>query len=166
MVEVDIRDHRDAAVPGVRRVQPAAQAHLDKRHVDLLLREPAEQHGGQQLELRRRPVLGLDARRRAAAPATSRGERSGGDGPAVDDDPLAVGHEVGLGRLGDAVSGRPQRGSRERDDGALAVRPGDERAARRELRVAQQRAAAPRPVRAPAGSRTGPRSVSARTAAW
>src|SRR4029079_3281591 len=65
-----------------------------------------------------------------------RGELAGGDRPAVHHDPLAVADEVRLGGLADAPPGRPERASRQREHAALAVGPRDERAAHRELRVA------------------------------
>ena len=43
----------------------------------------------------------------------------------------------GFGRLPDPVARGAQRGPGERDDAPLAVGPGDERAAHRELRVVQ-----------------------------
>src|SRR6185369_17060536 len=53
VVEVDVRDRRDAAVPGMGRIEPSAEADLDEREVDALLGEPAEDDGGQKLELGR-----------------------------------------------------------------------------------------------------------------
>src|SRR6185437_4004825 len=66
VVEVDVRDRGDAAVPGVGRVEAPAKADLHEREIDPLLRDPREDHGGQQLELRRlaepawQPVRGRD----------------------------------------------------------------------------------------------------------
>ena len=54
VVEIDVRDRRHAAVPGVRRVEPPAEADLDEGEVDPLLGEPAEDDRGQELELGRR----------------------------------------------------------------------------------------------------------------
>ena len=54
VVQPDVGEHRDAAVPRVRRIQPAAKAHLDQREVEPAAREVEEHHGGQQLELGRR----------------------------------------------------------------------------------------------------------------
>ena len=42
-----------------------------------------------------------------------------------------------LGRLADAQPGGPQRGAGKREDAALAVRAGHERAAQSELRIAE-----------------------------
>ena len=64
---------RDAAVPGVGGVEPAAEADLDEGDVEVRLGEPAEDDGGQQLELGRVAV----------APGHPVGERQDlGDEPA------------------------------------------------------------------------------------
>jgi hypothetical protein len=89
----------------------------------------AEHHGGQELELRRRPEARRDPVGDGQHGPDESGERRGVDRPPVDDDPLAVGHEVRLRRLADAVAGGAQRGPGQRDDRALAVGPGDEGAA-------------------------------------
>ncbi len=65
------------------------------------------------------------------------GERRRVDEPAVHLEPLAIGDEVRLGRLGDPLAGLPERAGGDRQDAALAVRPGHERAAQAELRVAE-----------------------------
>ena len=139
VVQPHVRQHRDAAVPRVRRVEPPAEA------------RPRPARG----RARTRRSGGTSPRSAARTPSAARGvvatrsasgqhavdqpgEVAGRDGPAVDHDPLAVGHEVGLGRLADAVPGGAQRRSGERDDAALAVRAGDERAADLSLRVAQR----------------------------
>ena len=138
MVEPHVRDHRHAAVPRVRRVQAAAEADLDQGDVEPGLREVAEHHRRQQLELRRRAVAPLDRVGHGEHLADQPGERRGLDRPPVDDDPLAVRDQVRLGGLADAVAGRAQRGSRERDDAALPVGAGDERAPDGQLRVAHR----------------------------
>ena len=55
VVEIDVRDGRDAAIPGVGRVEPAAEAHLHERDVEIGLREMTEHDRRQQLELGRIP---------------------------------------------------------------------------------------------------------------
>ena len=50
---VDVGDRGHAAVPGVGRVEPAAEPDLDERDVDPLLGEPAEDDRRQELELGR-----------------------------------------------------------------------------------------------------------------
>ena len=59
------------------------------------------------------------------------------DGLAVDDDPLAIAHQVRLGRLPDDHAGGTQRGGHQRLDAALAVRAADQRAAEPLLRIAE-----------------------------
>ena len=137
MVEVDVRDRGDAAVPGVGRVEPAAEPDLDDGQVDPLLGEPAEGDGRQQLELGRRAGPAGDPSGRVEDLADEPGERRRVDEPAVDLEPLAVAHQVRLGGLGDAIAGGPQRRPGEGEDAALAVRAADERAAEGELRVAE-----------------------------
>ena len=77
-------------------------------------------------------------------------ERCGIDRPPVDDDPLPVGHEMRLGRLADAIAGGAERGAGERDDAALAVGAGDERAPDGQLRVAHRPEQRPDPAEAEA----------------
>jgi hypothetical protein len=138
VVEPHVGQHRDPAVPGVRRVQASAKAHLDQRDVRRDLREVPEHHRGQQLELRWRPQARGDPVGQRQDLLDQAGEGLGRDRPAVHDDPLPVRHEVGLGRLSHAIAGGPEGGPGERDDAALAVRPGDERAAHLELRVPER----------------------------
>ena len=56
VVEIDVRDRGDAAVPRVRRVEAAAEADLDDGEVDRLAGEPGEGERRDQLELGRRAV--------------------------------------------------------------------------------------------------------------
>ena len=111
---------------------------LDQGDVEPRLREVAEHHGGQELELGRRPEPRRDAVGDGQDVADEPGERAGVDRAAVDDDPLAVGDEMWLGRLADAIAGGPERGPGQRDHAALAVGAGDQRAADRQLRVAHR----------------------------
>ena len=127
----------DAAVPGVGRVEPAAEPDLDDGQVDLLLGEPAEGDGRQQLELGCRPGPAGDPSRGVEDLADEPGERRRVDEPAVDLEPLPIAHQVWLGCLGDAVACGPQRRPGEGEDAALPVRAADERAAEAELRVAE-----------------------------
>ena len=148
VVEVDVRHDRHAAVPGMGRVEPPAQADLDERQVGTDLGEAGEDDGGQQLELgrlavtRRDPVGGdqdaLDQPREVVR----------GDRPAIDLDPLAVGHQVRLGRGPDPVARGSQRGIGEGQDAALAVGPGDQRATDRALGMVELAEQRPRPPEA------------------
>ena len=61
VVEGDVRDRRHAAVPGMGRVEPAAEPDLDQRDLHALLGEPAEEHRGEELELGRLAVAPRDA---------------------------------------------------------------------------------------------------------
>src|SRR5205814_9171277 len=51
VIEGDVRDRGDPAIPGVRRIEPPAQADPDDGDVDPLLGEPPEEHRGEELEL-------------------------------------------------------------------------------------------------------------------
>ena len=110
--------------------------------------EPSERRGREDLEL---------GRRRRAAPRPVRlaehlvddvCEVGGRDQLAVDDDPLAVAHEVRLRRLADAVTGLAQHRRDQRLDAALAVRPADQRPAQADVRIAQPLEQRPSPAEA------------------
>ena len=135
MVEIHVGHYRHAAVPRVRRIQPAAEPHLDERDIRPDLGEAGEDDGGQQLEFGRLPVTHGDAVRDRQHPLHEPGEVLGGDRAPIDLDPLAVGDEMGLGGRPDVVAGGPQRGIGQGQDAALAVGPRDQRAADRPLRV-------------------------------
>ena len=107
MVERDVRDHGHAAVPGVSRVEPSAQPDLDDRQIDAGLGKPEERHRRQQLELGRFAVAPGDPIGQGENLAGDAGERLRIDRHAADLQPLAIGHEVWLGRLTDAVLGGP-----------------------------------------------------------
>ena len=114
VVELDVGDGGHPAVPGVRGVEPAAEADLD----DARRRRPARANhrnaaAVSDLELGRRAVRRLDAVRRRAAPRRRSAAKSvGRDGPAVDDDALAIADQVRLGRLADRDG--PPRAARRR----------------------------------------------------
>ena len=167
VIEVDVGHDRHAAVPGVGGVEPATQADLDEREVRADLREAGEDDGRQQLELGRFAMAPGDAHRRDAQdPLDEPREVVGGDRPPIDLDPLAVGHEMRLGRRPDAVARR--RAARESARARTlplpfvpaisAPRTGapDGRASRSRARVR------PRPSRIP----KRPRSARARSASW
>ena len=107
VVEIDVRDGRDAAIPGVGRVETAAEADLHEGDVEIRLGEMAEHDRRQQLEFGRvaeapghpvgdRQYLGDET-----------GERLGVDRPPVDLDPLAIGDEVRLRGSGRRAARRP-----------------------------------------------------------
>ena len=137
MVEIHVRDDRHAAVPGMGRIEAPAQADLDEGDIERLLGEPAEDDGGQQFELGRVAEAVRDPVRGHEDLADQPRERVGRDRTAVDDQPLAIRHEVRLGRLADPQARGPKRRSGQGQHAALAVRAGDERAAQAELRVAE-----------------------------
>ena len=58
MVEADVGDDRQYGCNDVCAVESASQSHLDDGHVDLLLLEVEERHGGGQFE--KRGVEGLE----------------------------------------------------------------------------------------------------------
>ena len=155
VVEIDVGHDRHAAVPGMGRVEPAAQPDLDQRDVRTDLGEAREDDRGQQLELGRVAVASGDPVCDGQDSPTSRAKSSGRDRPAIDLDPLAIRDQVRLRGRPDPMAGRPERRLGQRQDAALAVRPGDERAADRSFRVvelAQQgaRPAEPQPDAEPA----------------
>ena len=122
VVERDVGDDRDTAVPGVGGVQPAAQAHLDEGQIEVRLRECQEDDGREELEfggLAEPPRDPVGGREHAF---DEPGERGRVDRVAVEHDPLAVGHEVRLRGLADPQPARPQGAARERQHAALAVR--------------------------------------------
>ena len=150
VVEVDVGHDGHPAVPGVRRIEPPAQPDLDERDVRPDLGEPGEDDRRQQLELGRLAVAARDPIGHAEHATDQPGEVVGGDRPPVDADPLAIGHEVRLGRRTDPIAGGPERRVGEGEHAALAVGAGDQRAADRQLgmtELAQQgtRPAEPEP---------------------
>ena len=137
VVEVDVGDDRDPTVPRMGRIEAAAQPHLHEREVEVRLREVAEDHGRQELELRRVAVAPGDAVRDGQDGLHVSGEVVDPDRPPVDDDALAVRDEVRLWGLADAQPRRSQGAPREGQHAALAVGAGDERPANGELRVTE-----------------------------
>ena len=137
MVEPHVRDHRDAAAPGVRGVETPAEADLDDRDVDALAPERLERGAHQELELRRRPDARLDRVGRGQGPLHRGGERERVERPPVELHPLAIAHQVRLrrGRMPDP--GRGERRRDERDHAPLAVRAGHEGAAHLSLGVTE-----------------------------
>jgi hypothetical protein len=88
------------------------------------------------------------------------GERRRVDRPAADLEPFAVRDEVRLRGLAGSQPGRAERGTRQREDTALAVRPRDQRPADGELRIAERAKERPRPAQSqpnaiPAACREG-----------
>ena len=156
VVQVHVRDRRDAAVPGMGRVEPPAESHLDDGEVEADIGEMAEDDRRQQLELGRRSVAPRHAVRRRHDLGDEAREVGRPDRPAVDHDPLAVRHEMRLGCLADAQPGRPERAPGECEHAALAVRPGHQRAAHGQLRVAELAQQRARPPEAQADRRIGP----------
>ena len=129
MVEVHVGDRRHAAIPGMGRIEPTAEADLDDREVDTGIREVAERERGEQLELGRRTVTPGDPVGDRQAVADEAREIVRGDRVTRDPDPFAVGHEMRLRRLPGAIAGGRETRADERDHAALAVGAADERAA-------------------------------------
>ena len=164
VVEVDVRDRGHATVPRVGRVESAAEA------------RPRRARGRRSRSANQRKSIAVSSSnsvgspsRRAIRSAAARasldepGERRRVDRPPADLHPLPVGHEVRLRRLAGSDAGSPERAAGEREDAALAVRPGDERPADASCGSPSSRSSArvrPRPRRIP----KRPRSVSARSA--
>ena len=107
------------------------------------------------------PWRGATRSATARTRSTSRAKSSARDRPAVDLDPLAVGHEVRFRRRPDAIARGAQRRIGEGQDAALAVGPGDQRAADRPLgmaELAQQRARPAEPEPDPEAAALGQRA--------
>ena len=137
MIEIDVGHDRHAAVPGMGRIEPPAQADLDQRQVRTDLGEPGEDDRGQQLELGRLAVTRRDPVGGGQDAPDQPREVVRRDRPAVDLDPLAVGDQVRLGGRPDPVAGGSQRGIGEGQHAALAVGPGDQRATDRALGIVE-----------------------------
>ena len=147
VVEVDVGDRCDPSIPGVGGVEPAAEADLDQGQVDLHLGEPAEGDRGQELELGRLArAAPAHSAGRVEDLADESGEGGGVDEPAVDLEPLPIADEMGLGGLGDAQAGGSQCRTGQGEHAALAVRPGNQRPAELELRIADLAEERPRPT--------------------
>ena len=119
------------------RVEPPAEPDLDERDIRADLGEVQEHDRGQQLELGRRAKARRDPVGDRQDAGNQTRERLWLDGPAVDDDPLAIADQVRLGGLGHPIPGRPERRGRQCDHAALAVRTRDEGAAHRQLRIVE-----------------------------
>ncbi len=130
------------------RIEPPAQADLHQRQVGPGLGEPREDDRGQQLELGRLAVPPRDPVGDVEDDPDQPGEVVGGDRPAVDADPLAIGDQVRLGRGAGPIAGGSKRGVGQGQHAALAVGAADERAAHGPFRIAQfvqQRPRSPEP---------------------
>ncbi len=145
VVESHVRDDRHPAIPGVRRVEAAAEAHFDDRDVEIQLGEPSEDRGGQELELGRWSEPGRQPFGDAESLEDEPRERDRIDRPAVDLEPFAVRHEVGLRRLADPEPRGAECARDQRQHAALAVRARDEGPTELSLRVPQGRQERPRP---------------------
>ena len=53
VVQVDVGDDRHATIPGMGRIEPAAQADLDQGDIERLFGEPAKDDGREQFEFGR-----------------------------------------------------------------------------------------------------------------
>jgi hypothetical protein len=137
VVEVDVRDRGDPTVPGVRRVEAAAEPHLDDGEIDRLAGEPAERQRGHQLELGGRAVATGDTVGRRKDLGDELREGRGRDRTFTDAEPLAVRHQVGLRRVAGTTARGDQAGRDERHHAPLPVRAPDERAADPDLGAPQ-----------------------------
>ena len=129
VVERYVRDDGHSAVPGVRGVEPAAQPNLDNREIHAHLGEPQERDGRQQLEFGRVAVPAGHGFGLGQHPPGKTRERLAVNRHSADLQPLAVGHEMRLGRLADLVSGRGEGRPNEGQHAALAIRAGNQGAA-------------------------------------
>ena len=133
VIERDVGHDGYSAIPGVGRVEPAAQPDFDDRQIDADFGEPEERDGGQDLELGRVAVAAGHDVGFCQDPAHQSREGVGFNGLAANPKPLAIGDQMGLGRFADPIPGRGQCGAHERQHAALAVRAGDQGAAERSL---------------------------------
>jgi hypothetical protein len=145
VIESDVRDGGDPAVPGVRRVKAPAQPYLDQRDVDARLSEMAKDDRGQQFELGRLAVPIRYVIGDGEDGSDVSGEVRHGDGMTVDLDTLAVADKVRFRGLADAQPGRAKCRPRKCEDAALPVRPADQRPAHRSLWIAEGREKSPGP---------------------
>ena len=135
MIEVDVHDRDDAAIPRVRGVEASAEAHLDDREVHALIGEPAVCEGREQLELGRLPEAARDAVDDRESLVDEPGEGPGVHDASADPEALAVRLEMRLRRLASPQSGLAENRRDERQDAPLPVRPADEGAAEPILRM-------------------------------
>ena len=155
VVEVDVGDGRHAAVPGVGRVEPAAEPDLDERDVEVRLGEVPEDDRGQQLELGRLAVPARDAvgdgQDRRDVPGEVRRRRSAGRRRRS-----ARGTTRGAAWASRRRAGRPRAGRCRRGPARCPCRS-CRRRARRARRAAGRRARAAGRASGPArgGCRTG-----------
>ena len=125
VVQRDVRDHADAEIEDVGRVETPAQANLADQQVDAGARKVVKGGTGQDLELGRRAELC----RNFVNDGLKLGEKGREvilrDRPLVNLDPLGVRNEVGLRHQADAIAGRLQDAGQHGADRALAVGAGD-----------------------------------------
>ena len=150
VVEVDIGDRDDATVPGMGRVKAPAQPDLHEGDIQVRLRKVTEHDGREKLELGGFAMSSRHLVRHGQHRLDMAGEVGRDDGHPVDHDPLAVRHEMGLGRLTDAQPGRPEGTPGDGQDTALAVGAGDQRSPHRALRISQGPQERARPTEAQA----------------
>ena len=146
MVEIHVRHHRHPAIPGMGGVEASTEPDLDEGDVDPDLGEPQEDHGREELELGRVALPPRHPVGDRADLGDQPGEGHRVDRAPVDLEPLAIGDEVGLGRLAHPQAGRTQHRPGQREHAALAVRAGHERAPERPLRIAELAQDRPRPA--------------------
>ena len=120
VVEVQARDHRHRGHADGRRVEPAAEPHLEHRDVHRLTREVVERERGRRLEHRRVEARDERAERLDAVHDTVLGDRLG-----VHADALAERDEVRRRVEANAVTGRLEDRGEQRRHRALAVRAAD-----------------------------------------
>ncbi len=129
VVESDRDDGRGQGLRHVGRVETAAHADLEDRHVDARPAEVDERRGGDRFEVgrMRREGAGRDeAIGRGAHFAHSPRQRRRGERPAVHRDALAEAHEVRRRVAPDPQAGGAERGVHVGDHRALAVGAGHE----------------------------------------
>jgi hypothetical protein len=126
MVQAHIRHDRNTAIPGMRRIEPAAKPNLNDRRSDLSLVQRRKDGADEDLELGRWPDARLNLVGGIEGARNRLRKRQRGEWLSVDLHSLAVANEVRL-RRGCVANPRRAEGRRdEGDDTPLAVGSGDE----------------------------------------
>ena len=124
MVEADVGHHRHAGVHHVGGVPAAAESHLEDRHIDRPVGEPAQGGPGQDLEPGQ-PDARTEQRLEPGQVGEDLGQLGVADRLAVGGQPLVDALQVGAGEGTDPQAlGRQQRGEAA-SRGRLAVGAGD-----------------------------------------
>ncbi len=126
-----------AGADDIRRVEPAAEADLDHRDIDLFLREAAKRERRAQFELGDLHAVLFAGLHRGPYAFHQRGQLVARNRFAVDADALVVDLDIRRGVQPGLVSRRAEHALDHRAAGALAVRSGDMHHGQLFLRIAE-----------------------------